>query len=60
MQWLVFVTGIAIGSLMMIIILSFLKANEQGGIEQEKLMAYKDGYKKGLDDGYDLKKQHTN
>lgn len=27
-------------------------------IEQEKLMSYKDGYKKGFDDGYELQKSH--
>ena len=49
------VSGVIIG--LFIKTLSYAKTNRN--IEHEKLMSYKDGYKKGFDDGYDLKKSHT-
>ena len=32
--------------------------NKKYNIEQEKLASYKEGYKKGFDDGYELQKTH--
>lgn len=60
MQWLIFGLGIVLGSVIMMFLMALLSAKKQGDMEHEKLMAYKDGYQKGFDDGYELRYKHKN
>lgn len=50
--------GVMVGAAIGVVVMALLSASKQADLEHEKLMAYKEGYQKGHNDGYDLKKSH--
>ena len=60
MEWLIFGLGVFVGTVVMVLVLSLLSMNKKDDAEHEKRMAYKDGYEKGFDDGYELRYKHKN
>ena len=52
-------SGMVVGCAIGIFIMAMLISGKQSDIESERIMSYKDGYQKGFDDGYALKKSHT-
>jgi hypothetical protein len=55
---LMLILGLVAGGTIGVVIMALLSASKQADLEHEKLMAYKDGYQKGYDDGYALKQSH--
>lgn len=55
---LLFAFGAILGAAFGIFLVAMLSANKQEDITHEKLERYKEGYQKGFDDGYELKKSH--
>ena len=51
-------TGIVIGMVITIVIMSLCAISKKADEELEKMRCYKEGYQKGFDDGYDLKQCH--
>lgn len=55
---LIFALGLVAGATIGIFIMALLNIGKKNDFDHEKLMSYTDGYQKGYDDGYDLKKSH--
>ncbi len=55
---LIFGFGLMVGTAAGIALVTMLNMSRQGETEQEKLKCYEEGYNKGFDDGYELKKRH--
>ena len=45
----------SIGALICLIVVSMLTIGKKADVDSEKMDCYKKGYKKGFDDGYNLK-----
>ena len=52
-NFLIFVLGFIVGSVVGILLVALLSANKPDDIEQERLEKYKQGYDKGFKDGCD-------
>lgn len=57
--FLIFIFGLLVGATIGIFIMALFNISKQGDLEHEKQMAYKDGYQKGFDAGYDFEKSRT-
>lgn len=55
---LIFVAGLFVGGALGVFIMALLITAKQSDMESERIMSYKDGYKKGFDDGYETQKSH--
>ena len=54
---LIFGFGLLVGFVLTVTLIALLSANKLDDIEQEKLQCYKQGYKKGFNDGYEQQSQ---
>ena len=53
---LLFALGTFVGAALTILLIALLSANKRDDLAHEKWMSFKDGYEKGYDDGYELRK----